>query len=215
MTDQPITLMLVDDHPVFREGLRFTLSQAEDIRVVAEASDGNEALQTIETAAPDVVLMDINMPGLDGLAATRELARAGPRPRVLMLTMYDDDANVLAAMKAGALGYLLKGADPDQVLSAVRAVASGHAVFGASLAERMLGFFTAREARSLESFEDLSAREKEVLTHLAEGLTNQQIGEALFISPITVRNHVSSILSKLQVTNRREAMIRARDAGRP
>lgn len=215
MTDQPITIMLVDDHPVFREGLRFTLSQAEDISVVAEASDGNEALQSIETAEPDVVLMDINMPGLDGLAATRELARRGSRPRVLMLTMYDDDANVLAAMKAGALGYLLKGADPEQVLSAVRAVASGHAVFGASLAERMLGFFTASEARSLESFEELSAREKEVLTHLAEGLTNQQIGQALFISPITVRNHVSSILTKLQVTNRREAMIRARDAGRP
>ena len=215
MTGQPITLVLVDDHPVFREGLRFTLSQAEDIRVIAEASDGDDALRSIEAADPDVVLMDINMPGLDGLAATRELALRGPRPRVLMLTMYDDDANVLAAMKAGALGYLLKGADPDQVLSAVRAVASGNAVFGASLAERMLGFFTAREARSLESFEQLSAREKEVLTHLAEGLTNQQIGEALFISPITVRNHVSSILTKLQVTNRREAMIRARDAGRP
>ena len=208
----PIRVVIVDDHPMFRDGLRFTLEQAGDIDVVAEAEDGVAGVRVVEQQAPDVVLMDIAMPQLDGLSATRELRG---RTRVLVLTMYDDDANILAALQAGAHGYLVKGAGPEEVLSAVRAVARGNAVFGASLAARMLEVFRNRPAAPVaERFPELSPREREVLEHLAEGRTNQQIGELLFISPITVRNHVSNILAKLQVTDRRQAMLRVRDDGR-
>jgi len=208
----PIRVVIVDDHPMFRDGLRFTLEQAGDIDVVAEAEDGVAGVRVVEQQAPDVVLMDIAMPQLDGLSATRELRG---RTRVLVLTMYDDDANILAALQAGAHGYLVKGAGPEEVLSAVRAVARGNAVFGASLAARMLEVFGNRPAAPVaERFPELSPREREVLEHLAEGRTNQQIGELLFISPITVRNHVSNILAKLQVTDRRQAMLRVRDDGR-
>ena len=156
--------------------------------------------------------MDLNMPGMDGLVATRELRH---RTRVLVLTMYDDDANVLAALRAGASGYLVKGAGPDEVLSAVRAVADGHAVLGSVLAARMLDVFArAPVVPSLaERFPELSPREREILEQLADGLTNGQIADRLFISPITVRNHVSNILAKLQVADRRQAMLRARDNG--
>ena len=141
MTAKQVRVVLADDHPMFREGLRFTLSQSPDITVVGEAADGEQALSLAQDTDPDVVLMDLNMPRVDGLTVTRALVEAGSRCHVLVLTMYDDDANVLAAMRAGAHGYLLKGAGPDQVLSAVCAVADGHAVFGASLAEQMLGIF--------------------------------------------------------------------------
>ena len=211
-------MVLADDHPMFREGLRFTLEQATDVVVVGEAADGQAAVELVELHRPDVVMMDIGMPVLDGLRATRLLADRGAATRVLMLTMYDDDANVLAALEAGALGYLLKGSGPEQVLSALRAVADGHAVLGAGVASRILlaqgesrRTTAAREAgrRSGASLAGLSVRETEVLEHLARGCSNQEIARTLFISPITVRNHVSAILTKLQVSNRREAMLRA------
>jgi len=205
-----IRVVLVDDHPLFREGLRFTLGQADDVEVVGEAEDGVGGVEAVQRLDPDVVLMDISMPHLDGLAAT---GRLGGRAAVLVLTMYDDDANVLAALQAGARGYLVKGAGPDELLSAVRAVARGNAVFGAALAARMLQLFERASAPAYPRFPELSTREHEVLEHLAEGLTNQQIAERLFISPITVRNHVSSILTKLQLTDRRQAMLRYRDGG--
>jgi len=203
-----IRVVVVDDHPMFREGLRFSLGRSGDIEVVAEAGDGATALTVIRQHRPDVVLMDLNMPALDGLEVTR---RIGDQVTVLVLTMYDDDENVLAAMRAGARGYLVKGAGPEEVASAVRSVAQGSAVFGAALAVRMLDAFgRAAESPLAERFPELSAREREVLEHLAEGRTNQQIADLLVISPITVRNHVSSILAKLQVTDRRQAMLRAR-----
>jgi DNA-binding NarL/FixJ family response regulator len=204
----PLTVLLADDHPMFREGVRYTLAREPDLRVVGEAATGTEALRLAAELDPDVVVMDIAMPELGGLAATQRLAERGARARVLVLTMSEDDESVFAALRAGAGGYLVKGADPDQVVSAVRAVAQGHAVFGPHLAARMLSFFS--EPRTAGPVEGLSAREQEVLGLLAEGLSNAEIGRALFISPITVRNHVSSIFAKLQVTNRRQAMLRAR-----
>ncbi|GAA3181440.1 response regulator transcription factor [Blastococcus jejuensis] len=208
----PVTVLLADDHPMFREGVRFTLSREPDLEVVGEAATGTEALRLAEELDPDVVVMDLAMPDMGGLVATRRLTERGARARVLVLTMSEDDESVFAALRAGAGGYLVKGADPDQVVSAVRAVARGHAVFGPHLAARMLTFFTA-PAPGPGLPDGLSAREREVLTLLAQGLSNAEIGRALFISPITVRNHVSSIFAKLQVTNRRQAMLRVRQNG--
>jgi DNA-binding NarL/FixJ family response regulator len=210
---EPLRVLLADDHPMFREGLRFTLGREPDLRVIGEAGTGAEAVRLAAELDPDVVVMDLAMPELGGLAATRQLTERGLRARVLVLTMSEDDESVFAAVRAGAGGYLVKGADPEQVVSAVRAIAQGHAVFGPHLAGRMLAFFTAPPPDRLAPPPGLSAREAEVLALLAEGMTNQEIGRALFISPITVRNHVSSIFAKLQVTNRQQAMLRARGGG--
>ncbi|TFV66053.1 UNVERIFIED_ORG: response regulator transcription factor [Bacillus sp. AZ43] len=210
---RPLRVLVADDHPMFREGLRFILGREPDLLVVGEADTGVHALRLVGELDPDVVVMDLAMPGLDGLAATRRLAEQGARVRVLVLTMSEDDESVFAAVRAGAGGYLVKGADPEQVVSAVRAVARGHAVFGPHLAGRMLSFFAHPPARTPQEVPGLSAREREVLTLLAEGLSNAEIGRVLFISPITVRNHVSSIFAKLQVSNRRQAMLRVRAHG--
>jgi DNA-binding NarL/FixJ family response regulator len=210
---RPLRVVLVDDHPMFREGLRFTLDRDPGIEVVGEGATGIDAGRLVAELDPDVVLMDLAMPELGGLEATRRLVERGSRARVLVLTMSEDDESVFAALRAGAGGYLVKGADPEQVVSAVTAVARGHAVFGPHLAGRILGFFgRQRDARTVPDA-GLSARERDVLALLAEGLSNAEIGRALFISPITVRNHVSSIFAKLQVTNRRQAMLRARGGG--
>ena len=200
-------VVLADDHPMFREGLRFTLERA-GIQVVGEAADGEEVLDLVADTDPDVVVMDLAMPRLGGLAATERLTSSG-RATVLVLTMSEDDADVFAAVRVGAMGYLVKGVAADQVVSAVAALAAGHAVFGPGLAGRMLDFFARSPTRP--QFPELSAREQEVLAHLAQGLSNLQIAELLVVSPVTVRNHVTSILAKLQVTNRREAMLRYRD----
>ena len=209
MSDR-LRIVLADDHPMFREGLRFTLGREPDLEVVAEAATGTDAVRLVGELDPDVVVMDLAMPELGGLAATRRLAELGARARVLVLTMSEDDDSVFAALRAGAGGYLVKGADPDQVITAVRAVARGHAVFGPHLAGRMLTFFAEPPGQEPEALPGLSAREREVLGLLAKGLSNADIGRSLFISPITVRNHVSSIFAKLQVTNRHQAMLRAR-----
>lgn len=201
-------VVLVDDHPLFREGLRFTLERA-GMTVVDEAANGEAALDAIASTDPDVVVMDLRMPTMDGLEATRRLAASQARARVLVLTLSEDDATVLAAVRAGAAGYLVKGAAADQVVSAVAAVAAGHAVLGPGLAARMLRQDAGQA--SPERFPQLSEREREVLAQVARGLTNQQVADLLVISPVTVRNHVTNILAKLQVTNRREAMLRYRD----
>lgn len=204
-----LRVLLADDHPVFRDGLRFTLTQDAEVATVDEAADGEEAVQMAAEGAYDVVVMDVRMPRLDGIEATRAVVSTGAK--VLVLTMFEDDATVLSAVRAGASGYLVKGADAEQVVSAVRAVANGHAVFGPSLAGRMLDAFAPRTLPpdgAAPELPELSAREREVLELLAEGLTNSEIGGRLFISPITVRNHVSRILGKLQVRDRREAMLK-------
>lgn len=207
----PVRVVLADDHPLFREGLKFTLEQA-GIQVVAEACNGLEAIAAVTEHEPDVVVMDLAMPGLDGLSATSRLAGSRSRTKVLVLTFSEEDANVLAAVRSGAIGYLVKGADPAQVVNAVRSAASGQAIFGAALASRIADVFTAgSQERGAGRFPGLTAREEEVLALLGEGRSNQGIADILVISPVTVRNHVTNILAKLQVTNRREAMLRYRD----
>ena len=212
-----LRVLVVDDHPLFREGLRFTLERSEAVERVDEAADGRDAVRVTGETAYDVVVMDVRMPGLDGIEATRAVAATGAR--VLVLTMYEDDATVLSAVRAGASGYLVKGADAEQVVSAVRAVGDGHAVFGPSLAAQVRHAFDSSPATPLPTgpvvdLPQLSAREAEVLDLLAEGLTNAEIAGRLFISPITVRNHVSHILVKLQVRDRREAMLAVHRAQR-
>jgi DNA-binding NarL/FixJ family response regulator len=208
-----LRVLVADDHPVFRDGVRFPLEGADEIGQVDEAVDGEQAVAMAETGSYDVVVMDVRMPRLDGIAATRAVVATGAR--VLVLTMLEDDATVFSAVRAGASGYVVKGADAGQMVRAVCAVADGHAVFGPSLAGRVLAAFAGPTPPVPDPPElpGLSAREREVLELLAEGLTNNEIGARLFISPITVRNHVSRILAKLQVRDRREAMLRVRAPG--
>ena len=196
-----IRVLVVDDHPFFREGLVFELGRAEGIEVVAEAENGRLACELAQQHRPDVVVLDLAMPVMDGASALPGLVGTGAQ--VLVLTLSEEDATVLASVRAGAAGYLVKGVSADRLVSAVRAVADGHAVFGAGLASRVL-------TREDPDLPELTQREREVLEHVARGLTNVEIAAALVLSPVTVRNHVSSILGKLQVTNRTQAVVRFR-----
>jgi DNA-binding NarL/FixJ family response regulator len=215
MSRQTIRVVIADDHPAFRSGLRFMLTAAEGIEVVAEATTGAEALDAVARERPDVVLMDLNMPQLSGIEATRLLTDQHPDVAVLVLTMLEEDEPVFAAMRAGARGYLLKGAGLDEIERAVRAVAGGDAIFGPAVAARITQFFAAgqRAPARTPAFPELSDREREVLELLADGRTNPEIARALFLSPKTVRNHVSAVFAKLQVADRAHAIARARDAG--
>jgi DNA-binding NarL/FixJ family response regulator len=209
-----VRVLIADDHPLFREGMRGRLDRVDDIAVVGEAAGGDEAVQLARELAPHVVLMDIKMPGLNGIEATREILRANPSIGVLMLTMFEDDDSVFAAMRAGARGYLLKDSGGEGVVHAIRAVTSGEAVFGPGVAERIIGFFSVpRSSAPQRAFPELTEREEEMLSLVAEGKSNQEIAAQLFVSVKTVRNHVSNILLKLQVADRAQAVIRARDAG--
>jgi DNA-binding NarL/FixJ family response regulator len=210
----PIRILIADDHPVFRDGLRSLLGTAEEYELVGEASSGQEAVRRAAELRPDVVLMDIRMPDLDGIEATRAIVRTSPGVAVLVLTMFEDDESVFAAMRAGARGYLLKGADQAEILRALRAVASGEAIFGPAIARRLIDYFSApRPGLPARAFPELTAREHEVLELIARGLGNQAIAERLFLAPKTVRNLVSTIFSKLQVADRAQAIVRAREAG--
>lgn len=215
MPDDPIRVILVDDHPVYRDGLAMLLASLEGVEVVATAADGEEALAVVESAEADVVVMDVQMPRLDGIAATREVTSRHPHLAVVVLTMSEDDETVFAAMRAGARGYLVKGASQHEIRSAIDAAARGELVFGAAIARRVMEFFAAgpASAPAAEVFPQLTAREREILDLLAAGRSNPQIAEALFLSPKTVRNNVSNIFAKLQVADRAEAIVRARDAG--
>jgi DNA-binding NarL/FixJ family response regulator len=215
MTDEMIRLLVVDDHPAFRSGLRFMLTAVDGIEVVGEASTGAEALVAVEAEQPDVVVMDLNMPELGGVEATRRIVADSPHVAVLVLTMLEDEESVFAAMRAGARGYLLKGAAQEDIERAVRAVAGGEAIFGPAIAERIIEFFSVGQSlrRTTAPFPQLSERESEVLGLVADGSTNQQIAQRLYLSPKTVRNHVSNIFTKLQVADRAHAIARARDAG--
>lgn len=209
-----LRVLLADDHPFFRDGMRMFLETAPDIAVVGEAATGDEAVAQATALAPDVVLMDIKMPGLSGIEATRRILAADPRVRVLVVTMFDDDATVFTAMRAGARGYVLKDAAKDDVLAALRAVGRGDAIFGPGVAARVLDVFTgSRPAVPQEAFPALTARERELLHLMAQGVSNAQIAQLLSLSTKTVANYVSSILGKLQIASRAEAVQRVREAG--
>jgi DNA-binding NarL/FixJ family response regulator len=211
--EDTVRVLIADDHPLFREGMRGRLDRVADIAVVGEAASGDEAVELAHKLEPDIILMDIKMPGLNGIEATREIQRANPQIGILVLTMFEDDDSVFAAMRAGAKGYLLKDSGGEGVVHAIRAVASGEAVFGPGVAERMIGFFSAPRAAPKRAFPELTEREEEVLSLVAQGKSNREIARQLFVSLKTVRNHVSNILLKLQVADRAQAVIRARDAG--
>jgi DNA-binding NarL/FixJ family response regulator len=211
--EERIRVLIADDHPLFRKGLRGLLESVTGIEVVGEAIDGEEAIALSQHLQPDVILMDIHMPGVNGIEATRRILHVSSSVGVLVLTMYEDDDSVFAAMRAGARGYLLKGVDQEEVLRAINAVSSGEAIFSPSIARRLIHYFSTLEKTVSPVFPELTEREREVLTLIAQGHTNAAIAEKLVLSPKTVRNHVSTIFSKLQVASRAEAIIRARDAG--
>lgn len=209
-----VRVLIADDHPVFRFGLRALLSAEPGIEVVGEATTGEEAVELMETLHPDIALMDINMPGISGIEATRRITRANPQAGILVLTMFEDDDSVFAAMRAGARGYLLKGTAADDTIRAIRAVSSGEAIFSPAVALKLMQYFAApHPSAASQAFPELTEREREILELIAQGYTNTAIAERLVLSAKTVRNHVSNIFGKLQVAGRAEAIIRARDAG--
>ncbi len=211
---EPIRVLIADDHPLFRDGMHGLLDSEADTEVVGEAKTGEEAVELAEALQPDVILMDIKMPGINGIEATREVVSRSPHIGVLVVTMFEDDDSVFAAMRAGARGYLLKDAKGDEVLGAIRAVAGGQAIFGPGIAQRLMGFFAAPGPNvPPRAFPELTAREEEILALVASGHGNPEIAERLFLSLKTVQNHVSNIFAKLQVADRAQAVIRAREAG--
>jgi DNA-binding NarL/FixJ family response regulator len=208
-----VRVLIADDHPVVRDGLRAMLTANCAAEVVAEAASGEEAIREATLHRPDVVIMDLAMPGLNGIEATRQIVRALPAVGVLVLTMHEDDDALFAAIRAGARGYLLKGAKPEELLHAVQAVSLGEAIFGPSIAVRLLGYFTGRKPVLNEPFPELTNREREILKLIVNGYNNATIAERLNISPKTVRNLISSIFSKIHVSDRAQAMRRAIDEG--
>lgn len=211
---EPIRVLIADDHAFFREGMRELLASVPETHVVGEATSGAEAVASAARLQPDVVLMDVKMPGLNGIEATRQIVRTSPHIGVLMVSMYEDDDSVFAAMRAGARGYVLKGANQTELLRAIRAVGAGEAIFGPGIARRLAAFFAAPPPPSAaQLFPELTERESEILGLIAKGLANSEIAERLFISVKTVRNHVSNIFAKLQVADRAQAVLRAKEAG--
>jgi DNA-binding NarL/FixJ family response regulator len=210
----PIRVLIADDHPLFRDGMRMLLGSVDDIDVIGEAATGEEATTLAASLQPDVILMDVQMPGIDGIEATRRVTAASPTIGILMVTMFEDDESVFAAMRVGARGYILKNSAQAEVLRAIHAVAGGEAIFSPTIARRMIQYFAApRPAPVSDAFPELTEREREILTLIAKGNNNAQIAERLVLSASTVRNHITNIFSKLQVADRAQAIIRARDAG--
>lgn len=213
-----IRVLIADDHTLFRDGLNAILMNVPDIDVVGEAGNGHAAVAQIETLAPDVVLMDINMPDLNGIEATQQALAVKPDTGIIMLTMLEDSDSLFTAMRAGARGYILKGADKAEVLKTIRAAAAGEALFGPAIANRLTAFFqkaggAARQNEAVPPFPDLTGREREVLALIAAGENNQGIARKLHISAKTVSNHISHIFNKLQVADRAQAIVKARQAG--
>jgi DNA-binding NarL/FixJ family response regulator len=207
-----IRILIADDHPVFRFGLKALLATEPDAEVIGEASTGEEAVSLASELAPDVILMDINMPDLNGIEATRQVLAARPQTGILIVSMLDDDS-VFAALRAGARGYLLKGAEGDATLRAIRIIAEGGTIFSPGIAGRVMKYFAGEKPESPAPFPELTEREREILALLAQGLSNAEIAKHLVISQKTVRNHISKIFNKLQVSDRLQAALRAREAG--
>ncbi len=212
-TPLPLRVLLVDDHPLYRAGLVAVLGTLSGVEVVGEAGDGQEAVERATALEPDVVLMDLNLPVLGGIEATRRITAELPGTAVLVLTMLEGDDALFAAMRAGARGYLLKGADRQEIARALATVANGEVVFSATLAARVLAWFGRDGGRVAAPFPELTDREREILDLVARGLTNAAIARRLVVSDKTVRNHVSNVFGKLHVADRAEAVARARDAG--
>jgi len=211
---EPTRLLIVDDHELFRAGVRALVRSLTTVEVVAESSTGQQAVAAALETQPDVVLMDIQMPDMDGIEATRRILANSPHIGIIIVTMFEDDDSVFAAMRAGARGYVLKGAGQDELMRAITAVASGEALYNAKVAERVIGFFNMpRRDLPMNAFPELTEREREVLDLIAQGLGNPAIARRLDIRDKTVRNHVSNIFSKLQVADRVQAVVRARRAG--
>jgi DNA-binding NarL/FixJ family response regulator len=210
-----LRVLIADDHPFFRDGLRVLLQATLDTELVGEAQSGEEAITLAAELKPGVILMDLRMPGTGGIEATREILSRSPDTGILVVTMVEDDDSVFAAMRAGARGYLLKGADRDEMLAAIRAVGHGEAVFGPGIARRLIRYFDTPRApqASREAFPELTDREREILDLVAAGRNNHEIAEGLYLSLKTVRNYVSNIFTKLQVADRAQAIVRAREAG--
>ena len=213
MNIHSIQILVAEDSNAFRDGLRDLFKAAQDMNLTGEATNGLEAIKQARRLQPDVVLMDLHMPELNGIEATRRILMTSPHIAILVLTMYDDDESVFAAMRAGARGYLLKGALKNEILRSIRGVAAGEAIFGPAIAQRMVTYFSQMPTAAASSFPELTEREQEILLLVAQHRKNQEIAQRLRISPKTVRNHVSNIFAKLQVADRAEAILRARDAG--
>ncbi len=209
-----LTILIVDDHPLFRKGLRTLLGTLPQVQIVGEATNGTEAARLVDQLQPNLVLMDLQMPGGDGLTAIRQIAGSSPHIHMLVLTMFEDDDSVFAAMRAGARGYVLKDMDDDEMTRAILAVGHGEAIFSPAIAARVIAFFAAPYALApKELFPTLNDREREILALMAKGATNDAIAQQLIVTQKTVSNYVSSILSKLHVADRAQAVIRAREAG--
>jgi DNA-binding NarL/FixJ family response regulator len=212
--DPPIRVVLADDHPMYRYGVAAVLADEERLTLVGEAASGSELLDLVRTARPDVVVTDLRMPDLNGIEVTRALLADQPGLPVLVLTMHDDDESVYGAMRAGARGYLLKGADSTELVATIRALAAGGTAFGPAVAQRIVGFFLESSQKFTQgAFPELTRREREVLDLLAAGKRNSVIARELSLSEKTVRNHLSSVLAKLHVADRSAAIVRAREAG--
>lgn len=211
---EPLRVLIADDHPLFRKGMRALLTATADTEVIGEATTGQEAVELAAALQPDVILMDLQMPGINGIEATRQILHTSPHIRILVVTLFEDDASIFTALRAGARGYILKDAKEEEMLRAIRAVGSGEAIFSPAIATRLMDFFAAsRSAVPKEIFPALTEREREILQMIARGRTNSDIAQELALSSKTVGNYVSNIFSKLQVADRAQAIIRARDAG--
>ncbi len=208
-----LTVLIADDHPVFRKGLRALLASLPSTELVGEATNGEEAIELAEQLQPDVVLMDLQMPGGGGLPAIRQIVQTSPHIRILVVTMFEDDDSVFAAMRGGARGYVLKDMNDEDIERAILAVGNGEAIFSPAIAQRMMNFFSARPDLPADIFPELTESERNVLRLMAQGISNEAIAQQLSLSTKTVRNYVSNIFSKLQVADRAQAIVKARDAG--
>jgi DNA-binding NarL/FixJ family response regulator len=209
-----LRVLIADDHPLFRDGLRVLLSSTPDTELVGEATKGEEAVELAEKLQPDLIIMDIQMPGINGIDAIRQILQMTPHILILVVTMFEDDQTVFRAMRAGARGYVVKGSKHSELLRAIQAVGSGETIFSPTIAVRMIDYFNVmRSTNSSIAFPELSQREHEILHLIAQGYKNAEIASSLVLSPKTVRNHITNILSKLQVNDRNEAIIRAREQG--